>query len=157
MAIRIDTSKIFTEFDNHLALMKNSRILFTGKFGNGKSTFLSEYFENRKDKFITFKLYPVEYSTSNSEDIFELIKFDLIYQLMVSHHNDLALQNDDYSGILKFQFDFVKELKFGPSFFKTLSLIDPTGKIKALSEYWDYIVEQYHQFKAEHHSEEDNI
>lgn len=157
MAITIDTSKIYIEFDNHLALQQNGRILFTGKFGSGKSTFLSEYFESRKNKFITFKLYPVEYSTSNSEDIFELIKFDLIYQLMVCHQNALALQNADYSPILKFQFDFVKELKFGPSFFKTLSLIDPTGKIKALSEYWDYIAEQYDQFKEEHHSEEDNI
>lgn len=157
MDIKIDTSKVFSEFDNHLALPNNKRILFTGKFGSGKSTFLSEYFESRKNKFITFKLYPVEYSTSNSEDIFELIKFDLIYQLMVCHQNALALQNDDYSPILKFQFDFVKELKFGPSFFKTLSLIDPTGKIKALSEYWDYIAEQYDQFKAAHHSEEDSI
>lgn len=157
MNITIDTSKIFDDFNDHLNLDKNNRILFTSKFGSGKSTFLSEYFEKNSERFLIFKIYPVEYSTSTSEDIFELIKYDLIYQLMVSFHQNLTLENDDYSPILKFQFDFVKQLKYGPLFFKTLSLIDPTGKVKALSEFWDDILEKYEKFKKEHSSEEEDI
>lgn len=157
MSIRIDTTKIFDDFNNHLNLDRNNRILFTSKFGSGKSTFLSEYFERNSNRFLTFKIYPVEYSTSRSEDIFELIKYDLIYQLMVSFQQNLNLKNDDYSPILKFQFDFVQQFKYGPLFFKTLSLIDPSGKVKALSEFWDDIVEKYEKFKKEHHSEEKDI
>lgn len=156
-AIKIDTNKIFDDFDKHLNIDNNNRILFSSKFGTGKSTFLSEYFSQNDQSFITLKLYPVEYSTSSSEDIFELIKFDIIYQLMIKFNNELNLVNEDYSPILKFQFDYLSQVKYGPLFFKMLSIIDPTGKVKELTEFWDDVTIGYEKFKDGHESEEENI
>ncbi|GEN76916.1 P-loop NTPase fold protein [Chryseobacterium hagamense] len=155
--IKIDTSKIFEDFEKHLRIDKNNRILFSSKFGTGKSTFLTEYFSQIDQKFVTLTLYPVEYSTAASEDIFELIKFDIIYQLMVKFNNELNLVNEDYSPILKFQFDYLSQVKYGPLFFKMLSIIDPTGKVKELTEFWDDVTNGYEKFKDEHESEEANL
>lgn len=82
---RVDTDSIKSKFLQHLA-DDNERIIFSGKFGTGKTTFLNEFFEeknNVRDKeYFTVKLYPVHYSVSSNEDIFEYVKFDILFQLL---------------------------------------------------------------------------
>lgn len=68
-------------FDEHLKLENNSRILFSGIFGIGKTYFLEKYFLSNSDKYITIKINPINYSISSNEDIFELIKFDIGFEL----------------------------------------------------------------------------
>ena len=80
--IRIDNKLIFKDFNEHINIEGNDRILFSAPFGTGKSTFLTEYFDENIDKYFCFNLYPVNYSVSQNEDIFELIKFDLLLQWM---------------------------------------------------------------------------
>ncbi len=71
--IRIDHSTIETDFLSHLGLNENNRILFTAPFGAGKSTFLQEVFQ-KSENYFTINLFPVNYSVSANEDVFELIK-----------------------------------------------------------------------------------
>ena len=105
-------------FNKHLLL--NKRILFSGKFGTGKTFFLKEFFtlEAIKDKYVTFHLFPVNYQVASNEDIFSLLKYDILYHIIgfgwldkddeakISH--TLAVQNyfmnnsyDFISGIMK--------------------------------------------------------
>ena len=77
-------------FEDHLHLQGNSRIIFSGIYGIGKTTFLKKYFsEDRqlgayggKVKYNTFHLFPVNYSVASNEDIFKLIKYDIVYELI---------------------------------------------------------------------------
>ncbi len=70
-------------FGDHFDNVSNKRILFSGKFGSGKTYFLKDFFALRSDTVNTFWLSPVKYSVSQNEDIFEYIKFDLALKLLV--------------------------------------------------------------------------
>jgi len=78
---QISISTPFGEFSNHL--LSNDRILFSGVFGIGKTYFLKKYFEfpEVKEKYNVFHLFPVNYQIATNEDIFELIKYDILYHL----------------------------------------------------------------------------
>lgn len=70
-------------FDEHLALNNNNRIIFSGKFGHGKTTFLKHYFNDvNKGKYSPIFLYPVNYSVASNEDIFEYINYDIIIDML---------------------------------------------------------------------------
>lgn len=68
-------------FKRYLEFENNSRILFTGKFGIGKTYFLKKYFEEN-ESFSTIHLFPTNYQVTQNEDIFDLIKFDILLKLM---------------------------------------------------------------------------
>jgi hypothetical protein len=70
-----------TRFKKHLDLEENSRMIFSGIFGIGKSYFTERFFKENHDDFISIKLNPVNYSVSSNQDIFELIKYDIGFQL----------------------------------------------------------------------------
>ena len=76
------------KFLQHLELEDNNRILFSGKFGMGKSVFLEYFFNGTKEtntpptNYTVFHLYPVNYSISSNEDIYRYIKYDLIISML---------------------------------------------------------------------------
>lgn len=74
------TSEIL-RFKNHLDEENNNRILFSGIFGIGKTYFIKNFFET-DENYISINLNPVNYSVSANQDIFELIKFDIAFQLL---------------------------------------------------------------------------
>ncbi|MCJ8154277.1 P-loop NTPase fold protein [Chryseobacterium sp. SSA4.19] len=76
--------KVFQKFENHLNIENNNRIVFSGKFGIGKSYFLNEFFNDEKynDEYFPIFINPVNYSIASNEDIFELIKFDILFQIL---------------------------------------------------------------------------
>lgn len=151
--IKLNNQEIFSDFDNHISLESNDRILFSAPFGTGKSTYLTEYFEHHYDNYFCFNLYPVNYSVSQNEDIFELIKFDLLLQLMGKYSEDIDLKNEDFSNVLSFQALFLKEFKLTPLL---LSLIGESGKIgKSAKILIDEIKEQYEDYKNKFKNEED--
>lgn len=65
-------------FDN------NKRIIFSAPFGVGKTYFLNEFFDRPicRGKYEVFTIHPVNYCTADNKDIYELIKYDLIGQLV---------------------------------------------------------------------------
>jgi len=77
----LNTERITDAFKNHLEIESNKRIIFSGIFGIGKTHFLREFFASRPE-FVAVHLMPVNYSVSKNEDIFELIKYDIFYQLL---------------------------------------------------------------------------
>lgn len=77
----IDITKPKKEFNDFLELIDNNRIIFSGAFGIGKTYFLKKYFENH-NKYLALHLYPTNYSVSNNQDIFELVKYDILYELL---------------------------------------------------------------------------
>lgn len=77
------------KFKTHLAIPNNNRIILSGRFGHGKTTFLQEFFnkenqlENyRKTKYNIITIYPVNYSVASNEDIFKYIKYDIILEML---------------------------------------------------------------------------
>lgn len=72
------------QFAQHLRM--HSRTILSAKFGDGKSYFLDGV-EKDKDvaaeyKFI--KVYPVNYQVASNTDIFTLLKYDILLQLLVN-------------------------------------------------------------------------
>jgi hypothetical protein len=78
---KIKIENPISDFEEHLK--SNKRILFSGKFGIGKTFFLKEFFQipEIKEKYNVFHLFPVNYQIATNEDIFELIKYDILYYL----------------------------------------------------------------------------
>jgi KAP family P-loop domain len=77
----------FGEFKNHFHKKQNDRIIFSARYGMGKSTFLKEFFRDSnqnqwEDKYQVYRLYPVNYSISNNDDIIQYIKYDIIVELL---------------------------------------------------------------------------
>ena len=75
------------KFKSHLELENNDRIIFSGMFGTGKTYFLDKYFENTE--YNAIHLFPVNYEIASNEDIFKLIKYDILYDLVVEKNYDI--------------------------------------------------------------------
>jgi hypothetical protein len=137
----IDQENVKADFEQHLNDESNKRILFSARFGTGKSTFLNNFFEKNKEKYTPLKLYPVNYSIAHNKDVFELIKYDLIYELLSKYPNEINLQKEDYSLALISQMFLLHNLKLDPllkSILKAVkpgseSLINIADEIKAIS------------------------
>ena len=71
-------------FEKHL--FSHDRVILSAKFGDGKSFFLNKFKEKCKNEenspfeFIT--LYPINYQVLENKDIFELIKHDILLQML---------------------------------------------------------------------------
>lgn len=76
-----------SKFKEHLILENNNRIILSGIFGIGKTYFINEFFKRNENDYIEIRLNPVNYSVSATEDIFELIKFDIGLQLFKENPN----------------------------------------------------------------------
>jgi hypothetical protein len=96
----ISIDNVFNRFDIHFKMEDNTNIIFSGKFGIGKSYFLKVYFGEDlvKENYNAFFISPVNYSVASNEDIFELIKVDVIYNLFANGHLEMnkeeALRKD---------------------------------------------------------------
>lgn len=82
-------------FDIHLEHENNDRILFSGKFGTGKSHFLRKYFEHHKDKYNLFWISPVDYVVGANQDIFEWIKIDIAKEILKNYLPTSTKQKKD--------------------------------------------------------------
>ena len=144
--IRINHSEIERDFLDHVGLKENNRIFFTAPFGSGKSTFLQEIFYNNENYF-TIKLFPVNYSVSANEDVFELIKFDLLIELLGNFKEEINLEKEDFSTLLLSQMFVLKELKLTPIIFAILKQCGKIGKsaVDVIKE----VKKQYADFKSE--------
>ena len=70
------------QFIDHIKA--NPRTILSSKFGDGKSYFIQELMrdEEIRKEFTFLKIYPVNYQVAENADIFELIKRDLLFQMM---------------------------------------------------------------------------
>lgn len=84
-------------FKEHLELSSNERILFSGKFGKGKTTFIRHFFDNQKEyrldnEYFPIYISPVNYSIASNEDIIKYIKYDIVLELL---KNGIEFENFD--------------------------------------------------------------
>ncbi|SDC23729.1 MULTISPECIES: P-loop NTPase fold protein [Pedobacter] len=94
---RIPIDGELERFALHLSPADNKRIMFSAGFGAGKSYFLDSFFTAHSDSYHSVQLYPVDYSVSSNEDIFELIKFDLLDALLKRYAEKIKLSEEDIS------------------------------------------------------------
>jgi len=107
---QVPTTTLADNFDDHLSDDFNERILFSAPFGSGKSTFLKSYFDHHPE-YLVLKLYPVNYSIAQNEDVFELIKYDLLYELLDKYPEEIALNQEQYSSLLISQMYLLHHMK----------------------------------------------
>ena len=69
-------------FKNHL--LSHSRTILSAKYGDGKTYFLSQFVNDAtvKENFDFLTIYPVNYQVLENKDIFDLIKRDLLLQMI---------------------------------------------------------------------------
>ena len=108
-------------FENHL--LSHDRVILSAKFGDGKTFFLDKFKEKCKEnesspfEFIT--LYPVNYQVLENKDIFELIKHDVLLQMLQAGMIDV-----NYNVTARMAFEFYVQSHFvsvGESFLSMLT------------------------------------
>lgn len=84
-----------------MEIENNTRILFSGKFGIGKTYFLNDFFKNHQGEYEVFHFFPVNYQISANEDILEFLKYDILVEL--NKKNKDISQKSDYSNLIDLQ------------------------------------------------------
>ena len=83
----IDISQNIQDFKQ--VFEKESRIIFSAKFGDGKSYFLNEFmksYDEKKNDYYFITLHPVNYVVEENRDVIEYIKRDILFQLIKDNH-----------------------------------------------------------------------
>lgn len=93
--LSLPIDEVSAVFEQHLNISTNKRILFSGRFGSGKTYFLKEFF--RKEAYSAIHIHPVNYSVSQNKDIFELVKFDILFELL---QFELEFDYEEFSYLL---------------------------------------------------------
>lgn len=86
--MEFDIYNPYKEFDEYIRESQEpERILFSAAFGSGKTFFLRRYFEREK-YYAPVHIYPVNYSVVENKDVFELLKFDILCELLTRYPLD---------------------------------------------------------------------
>ena len=98
----IDLKEKIKDFFQYLET--TDRIILSAKFGDGKSFFLNQLRMDTElnEEYKFFTIYPVNYSVSKNEDVFEYIKRDIILQL----NNEGLLDKVDINALFDSIIDF---------------------------------------------------
>ena len=90
--IPIDTP--ISEFEQFLNIDDNKRIFFSGKYGIGKTCFLQEFFKTREKQHDVYHLFPVKYQITSDEDIMELLRYDILVELVKKDSDFLKINKN---------------------------------------------------------------
>lgn len=131
------------EFKNHLEDPNNHRIFFNGKFGTGKTYFLNQFFKDSKE-FQAIHLYPVNYQVSSNEDIFELIKYDILLELVGRGWFE---EKDELTKSLAVQSYILSE--GGKTALKLLKCIPKIGKVVEAGEHLTKFITGFQAYESE--------
>ena len=79
----IPVDRAIEDFRGHL--LSHDRTILSAKFGDGKTFFLTKFLQDEQVKrdYKILTLYPVNYQVAENRDVFELIKYDLLMQMLV--------------------------------------------------------------------------
>lgn len=142
---KIQTTGVSDQFKAHFSDVNNQRIIFSGSFGSGKTTFLNIFFKTKEqsDKYYVCKLFPVNYVTSDNKDIYELMKFDILIQLLGS---GVTLGKSDFDKLSTISKSIKKNsLKLLQGIMGVASLID--GRAAILNKAVEVISDIYEKYK----------
>lgn len=124
--LTIPIDAIERDFEDFFSPASNTRIIFSGPFGIGKTYFLDKFFKSRSQKYLPIFLRPVNYSLLSNEDVFRLIKYDILFQII----KDRQFIFDDIPDFTKMEFAqfFASQNLFLP----LVNLLKTLPKIKTL-------------------------
>jgi hypothetical protein len=80
--MEININSEIARFYKFLNQEDNTNIVFSGKFGIGKTYFIEKFFDKYKTEYTYLYLSPINYSIASNEDIFEYIKVNILLQLL---------------------------------------------------------------------------
>lgn len=147
----VSIDDVYSTFNHHITLDENRRIIFSGAYGAGKTFFLKRYFQDNEE-FNSIVISPVNYVVNKNEDIFELIKADIIFKLFEKEliEFDEHFEFDDFSAItwylLAKPFEIVKTLL--PFIDKIDSIGEELGdQIKVGQKIIETVTTYYKKFK----------
>ena len=121
-------------FKHHLDT--HDRTILSARFGDGKSFFLSHFMEdsNVNECYTFLTIFPVNYQVTENRDIFDLIKRDILLQMLLKGVIETEIEiNDDVALALYLQ---NQPLSFAESFLPLLSELamnDDAAKVAALA------------------------
>lgn len=150
-----------TDFHNHLNIRDNDRIIFSGRFGIGKTTFLRDYFFSgngdlfsiNPSQYNVFHIFPVNYSIASNEDIFRYIKYDILLELFEKGVviDDIKLDLSQ-TGLLFFKNN---SLSVATNFLTMIPLI---GKeLSGAAEKIDSLIKKFSEFERETYQKTSNL
>lgn len=117
----IPIDKEIWQFLQHLR--NHPRTILSAKFGDGKSFFLDKFEKDKEvqKEYRIIKIYPINYQVANSEDIYSLLKYDILLQLMISDMVSEKTVRDAFKGI--------KDVgRIVEAFFEGIGEIDPSPR-----------------------------
>jgi len=81
----IPVEDAINNFKSHL--LSHPRTILSARFGDGKSFFLEKFIKSHKvkNKFLCLRVFPVNYQVLENKDIFELVKRDILLQLIYNN------------------------------------------------------------------------
>lgn len=143
----IDVKNPLKDFKEHIENGINTKIFFSGAFGQGKTVFLNHFFSvAQNDRYNVFQLFPVNYSVASNEDIFKYIKTDILFQLLGA---DIEFDKSSISITNAFQeYVYLNPKKTIVSFLKNVSHLNSnvnilSKSVEALNDFVKPILE-YH-------------
>lgn len=142
----IDVSSPEKDFFDHFNNPINSKILFSAPFGHGKTTFLNYFFEKNESRYEVFRVFPVNYSVSNNNDIFRYIKADILYQLL---GKDVGFEFSEITNKQAFEeYVYLNPLKTIGLLVKTIfSLNKTTEKLPSVINQFEEFFNQVQEYK----------
>ena len=119
----IPIDREISHFAQHL--QNHQRTILSAKFGDGKSFFIDHVENDKKiaERYKFIKVYPVNYQVANNTDIFSLLKYDVLLQLLV---NDMVSENSINDAFLGIE----DGVSFLTSFLDGVLEIEPTPNAK---------------------------
>ncbi len=139
--MKISTEEISKSFLEHLQIPENTQIVFSGRFGIGKSYFLENFFNDNTESYSKITISPVNYSVASNKDIFEYIKYDVLFELLKKGVVDEEIERTNKEQAFK-MFQSIDMKAFG-SFLKMIPKVgkDLTNIVEGYSELKNHIGE----------------
>lgn len=97
----IPIAEIYSDFEVHLNTENNARVMFSAKYGAGKTYFLKQFFADKDTDYDAYHIYPINYLISANEDIVEFLKYDLLVELYKKNPN--IFKPEDYNSFVDVQ------------------------------------------------------
>ncbi len=122
----INIKKYLIDFDGYLDY--TDRAILSGKFGDGKTYFLEKFTsdEDYKRKYNFITLYPVNYQIQENKDIFELIKRDILIQMISS---GMISEDFELSEFYAFQWYLINKIGLLSDIINSVSYILPDSNL----------------------------
>lgn len=154
MELKISNEEELKRFSEHLTPDLNQNIFFSGVFGVGKTYFINEFFKQEKEEYTSVKLYPVNYSVSNNEDIFEYIKFDIAFELLKLNPDFSKLEEAEKTNVFSAFYSKRHFKEMVKILLKNLSKIDHRveaiySTIESLQNYINEVKQEYDRDKKD--------